>query len=177
MLPRWLSSLLLLFQEAFSARRDTHIRFLKLQVEILRSRLPGNRIIPDPTERQRLLKIGSEMNHDVQHTLDIIHIKTCRRWLREEQAGRHVRKVGRPRLTKALRDLIVRLAKENRGWGSRRILGELKKLAVKPSRSSVRRMLVDEKTPPDPNRHAIVSCRPTMSLIRQRDILILFHTL
>jgi hypothetical protein len=53
MLPRWLSSLLLLFQEAWSARRDAHIRFLKLQVEILQSRLPGNRIIPDPLERRR----------------------------------------------------------------------------------------------------------------------------
>ena len=29
MLPRWLSSLLLLFREAWSARRDVHLRFLK----------------------------------------------------------------------------------------------------------------------------------------------------
>ncbi len=86
MLPRWLNSLLLLFQEAWSARRDAHIRFLKLQVEILQSRLPGNRIIPDPLERRQLLKIGAEMDHAVEHTLDIIHIKTYRRWLREEPA-------------------------------------------------------------------------------------------
>ncbi len=79
MLPRWLSSLLLLFQQAFSARRDTHIRFLKLQVEILETRLPGNRVIPDPLERRRLLKIGAEMGHAVEHTLDVIHIKTYRR--------------------------------------------------------------------------------------------------
>ena len=58
------------------------------------------------------------MGHAVEHTLDIIHIKTYRNWLREEQAGRQVRKVGRPSLTKALRDLIIRLAKENIGWGS-----------------------------------------------------------
>ncbi len=36
----------------------------------------------------------------------------------------------------------------------RRILGELKKLAVKASRSSVRRILVDEKILPDPDRRA-----------------------
>ncbi len=154
MLPRWLNALLVVLQEAWSARRDAHIRFLKLQVEILRSRLPGNRVIPDPTERRRLLKIGAEMGHAVEHTLDILNIKTYRRWLREQRAGRQTRKVGRPRLTRSLRELIVRLAKENLGWGARRILGELKKLAVKASRSSVRRVLVDEDILPDPGRHA-----------------------
>ena len=34
----------------WSARRDAQIRFLKLQVEILQSRLPGNRVIPDPVK-------------------------------------------------------------------------------------------------------------------------------
>ena len=47
-------------------------------------------------------------------------------------------------MTKSLRELIVRLAKDNLGWGARRILGGLKKLAVRTSRSSVRRVLVDE---------------------------------
>ncbi len=141
MLPRWLSSMLLLFREAWSARRDAHIRFLKLQVEILQSRLPGNRVIPDPLERRRLLKIGAEMGHAVEHTLDIIHIKTYRRWLREEQGGRQARKVGRRRLTKSLRELILRFARDNLGWGARRIVGELKKLALRASRSSVRRVL------------------------------------
>ena len=146
--------MLLLFQEAWSARRDAHIRFLKLQVEILQSRLPGNRIIPDPLERQRLLKIGAEIDHAVEHTLDIIHIKTYRHWLREQRDGCKVGKAGRPRLTRSLRELIVRLAIENLGWGTRRILGELKKLAARASRSSVRRVLVDEKILPDPDRHA-----------------------
>jgi len=53
-----------------------------------------------------------------------------------------------------LRELILKLARENLGWGTRRILGELKKLAVRASRSSVRRVLVDEKILPNPDRHA-----------------------
>jgi len=154
MLPKWLTALFVLFQEAWSARRDTHIRFLKLQVEMLQSRLPGNRVIPDPAERRRLMKIGAQVGHAVEHTLDIVSIKTYRRWLREEQGGRHARKAGRPRLTRSLRELIIRLARENIGWGARRIVGELKKLAVRASRSSVRRVLVDEKILPDPDRHA-----------------------
>ena len=125
-------AMFVLFQKAWSARRDTQIRFLKLQVEILQNRLPGNRVIPDPAERRRLLKIGAEIDHAVEHTLDVVSIKTYRRWLREELGGRQTGKMGRPRLTKSLRDLIIKLAKENLSWGVRRILGELKKLAVKP---------------------------------------------
>ncbi len=154
MQPRWLMPLLVLLSEVWSARRDTQIRFLKLQVEMLQSRLPGNRVIPDPIERHRLMKIGAEMDHAVKHTLDIVSIKTYRRWLQEEHGGRQPGKVGRPRLTKSLRELILRLARENTGWGVRRIIGELKKLAVKTSRSSVRRVLADEKILPDPHRHA-----------------------
>ncbi len=74
MLPRWLNALLVVLHEAWSARRDAQIRFLKLQVEILQSRLPGNRIIPDPLERRQLMKIGAEIGHAVEHTLDIISI-------------------------------------------------------------------------------------------------------
>ena len=55
-------------------------------------------------------------------------------------------------MTRSLRALILRLARENNGWGLRRIVGEMKKLAVKVSRSSIRRVLVDEDILPDPER-------------------------
>ena len=154
MLPEWLMAMFVLLKERWSTRRDAHVRFLKLQVEILRSRLPGNRVIPDPVERRRLLKAGAEIDHAVEDTLGVVSIKTYRRWLREERGGREPGKVGRSRLTKSLRDLIVRLARENAGWGVRRIVGELKKLALKASRSTVRRVLVEEDILPDPDRHA-----------------------
>ncbi len=73
---------------------------------------------------------------------------------KRSNASCRVGKVGRSRLTKSLRELIIRLAKDNLGWGARRIMGELKKLAVRASRSSVRRVLVDENILPDPGRHA-----------------------
>jgi len=154
MLPTWLTALLVLLQEAWSARRDAQIRFLKLQVAMLQSRLPGNGVILDPVERRQLMKIGAEMEHAAKDTLGIVTAKTYRRWVREEHGGREPGKVGRLRLTKSLRELILRLARENAGWGVRKIIGELKKLAVKASRSSIRRILVDEKILPDPDRHA-----------------------
>ena len=63
MLPECLMAVLVLLRERWSTRRDAHVRFLKLQVEILRSRLPGHRVIPDPVERRRLLKAGAEVDH------------------------------------------------------------------------------------------------------------------
>ena len=54
-------ALLVLLRERWSARRDAQVRFLKLQLEIVRSRLPGNRVIPDPVERKRLMETGAEM--------------------------------------------------------------------------------------------------------------------
>ena len=45
MLPNWLTAFLMLLQEAWSTRRDAQIRFLKLQVEMPKSRLPSNRVI------------------------------------------------------------------------------------------------------------------------------------
>lgn len=154
MLPKWLTAMVVLLHEMWSTRRDAHIRLLKLQVQLLKDRLPGNRVILDPDERRRLMKIGAEVEHRVEDTMELVSIKTYRRWQREERDGQQPGKVGRPRLTKSLRELVIRLAKENEGWGVRRIMGELKKLALRASRSSVRRVLVDEKILPDPDRHA-----------------------
>ncbi len=75
----WLVAFLVMLKEAWSARRDAHIRFLKLQVELLKSRLPGNRVILDPAERQRLMKVGAEADHAVHDPLGIVSIKTYRR--------------------------------------------------------------------------------------------------
>jgi putative transposase len=95
MLPKWLVALLVLLQEAWSTRRDAHLRFLKFQVEILKERLPGNRVVLDPVERRRLMKIVAEVEHAVEHTLAIVSVKTYRRWQREERGGRQPEKVGR----------------------------------------------------------------------------------
>ena len=154
-LPHWLQSMLMLLAEAWSSRRDAQIRFLKAQVELLRQRIPGNRVILCPEDRLRLLRLGEAMDHRVDDLLGIVSVKTYGRWLRERRGGREPGRVGRPkRLTASVRALIVRLARENIGWGARRIVGELRKLAVPLGRTSVRRVLTDEGILPDPDRHA-----------------------
>lgn len=140
MLPTWFQAILMVFFEALSARRNIQIRFLKLQVEMLKQKLAGNRVIVSPEERSRLLKLGAELNHHVDDLMGIVSVKTYKRWLRDQQAGRPASHIGRPKqMTASVCELILRMARENVGWGVRRIVGELRKLSLTPSRSSIQR--------------------------------------
>ncbi len=69
---RWFYVLAHLLAEAGAARRDARIRFLKAQVEILRRKLGGNRVIPSPDDRARLLAIGQELGHKVADVIGIV---------------------------------------------------------------------------------------------------------
>src|SRR5205823_11431724 len=61
---------------------------------------------------------------------------------------------GRPPIGSEVRELVVRLARENPSWGYQRIVGELRKLGVCVSPSSVRNILVKAGLPPAPRRHS-----------------------
>ena len=155
MVPTWLIAVFVALREAWSARRDARIRFLLLQIELLRQKLPGNRVILSPEDRLRLLRLGAAVNHEVDDLIGIVSVKTYRRWRREQKAGRAPGRVGRRRvIPESLRALIIRLAGENVGWGVRRVVGELRKLALTSRRSTVRRVLVGEGILPDPDRRA-----------------------
>jgi putative transposase len=62
------------------------------------------------------------------------------------------RPVGRPPLPAETVELIVRLAGENPRWGYLRIVGELKKLGVTVSKTSVAAILRRHRLPPAPRR-------------------------
>jgi len=149
---RWLYILPYLIQEAGAARRDARMRFLIAQVEILRRKLGGNRVIPSPEDRARLLELGRELDHDVADIVGIVTPKTYSRWVMELREGRKPKRVGRPRIGRNMREIVIRLAKDNNGWGYRRIVGELRKLRLQLGRSSVRRILKDEGLTPSPTR-------------------------
>jgi putative transposase len=137
----WFHAVLFILFETLSGRRDDRVRFLKAQVEILRKKIPGNRVVVDPGDRKKLLELGAAVGHEVEDILVLVHPKTYRHWLLEKKRGKLPKKVGRPRMDQAVREAILKLARENAFWGTKRIVGELKKLKIIISRLSVRRVL------------------------------------
>lgn len=73
------------------------------------------------------------------------------RWYRELVALKYSSSTQRP-INEHLHDLVLRLARENDGWGYSRILGALKLLGHDISRASVRRILAEAGIEPAPNR-------------------------
>jgi hypothetical protein len=89
---RWFYVAVHLLIEAVAARRDARIRFLKAEIEITRRKLGGNRVIPSPEDRARVLAIGRKLNHDVADIIGIVTPKTCCRWVENLRTAR----IGRP---------------------------------------------------------------------------------
>jgi putative transposase len=59
---------------------------------------------------------------------------------------------GRRPIEREVRELVVRLARENTSWGYVRIVGELRKLGIKVSATLVRSVLADAGIPPGAQR-------------------------
>jgi hypothetical protein len=81
--------------------------------------------------------------------------ETLVRWHRRLIARRWTyphRSPGRPPIEREVRELIVRLARENASWGYVRIVGELGKLRINVSATLVRSVLADADIPPAPKR-------------------------
>src|SRR6266516_1961875 len=85
----------------------------------------------------------------------MVRPETLLRWHRQLVARHWTypdRRTGRPPIDGEVRELILRLARENSGWGYVRIVGELRKLGIDVSATLVRNLLKAAGVPPAPQR-------------------------
>ncbi|GAA2624695.1 integrase core domain-containing protein [Streptomyces vastus] len=106
----------------------------------------------------------------------IVSPDTILRWHRDLMHRRHAdasrrKRPGRPSARRSIQALVLRLARENSGWGYRRIHGELAALGIKIAPSTVWEILKQHGIQPAPERdrqtwaaflrsqaHAILAC-------------------
>src|SRR5215472_7404268 len=135
--------------------RDREILLLRQQLLIMRRQL-GRKPVYGHLEKLALLLAALRLSkRRLASALLIVRPDTLLRWHREvvrrPWTFRRKRRAGRPPLTEEIQDLIVRLARENPHWGCRRIQGEMLKLGLKVSRSTVVRLLRRKALGPPPD--------------------------
>jgi len=92
------------------------------------------------------------------------HSELVRRKWTQEQTN----KGGRPRISKDIESLIMRLAQENRRWGYAKIEGELFKLGNKISITTVRNVLDRNGIVPAPFRYGSIGWRTLMNHYKEQ---------
>lgn len=126
----WFSPLLFLLAGSNEQQLRRQIEFLKAENEMLRKRVPKQRIFLDNEERERLLTLGDAIGSGVLKLITIVHPRSYQRWSeRRSQGKKPTKRMGRKGTPESIHEIVIRLAKET-GWGYGRIVGELKKLRI-----------------------------------------------
>jgi putative transposase len=148
--------LLLLFAGLVNREQAKVVEFLREENRVLREQLGNRRLRLTDDQRARLAVRAKELGRSALAAVaTIVTPDTLLRWHRQLIAAKHTyqkNRVGRPELMKTLRELIVRMAKDNPGWGYSRIRGEMRKLGHEVGRTTIAKTLIDHGVPPIPER-------------------------
>ena len=125
--------------------------YLKVENKILRSKL-GKKVRTTQQEKLKLIRYGLPVGGSIKKLISIVTYQTFRKWVNALDDGNLKKNVylGRPRRTsQEIVDIILRMARENLDWG----MGELKKLGIKRSRNTIKRIMIEHGINPAPKRY------------------------
>jgi transposase InsO family protein len=131
--------------------------YLKEENRVLREQLGERRLRLTDDQRRRLAAkakgLGRKMLGEVA---TIVTPATLLAWHRKliaaKDDGSAKRKPGRPRKAEELEELVIRMARENRNWGYRRVPGRLSNLGYEIARSTIAAILQRHGMEPAPDR-------------------------
>jgi putative transposase len=132
--------------------KELEILVLRHELAIMRRQTHRSRLTP--ADRALLAAISRVLPRRAWTGFPVTP-ETLLRWHRRLVSRRWTyphKKPGRPPVPSTVRELILRLARENPHWGYRRIVGELKGIGVAVSPTTVRKVLLDAGIPPAPER-------------------------
>jgi putative transposase len=135
--------------------KDIEIAVLRHQLEVLRRQVKRPEL--RPADRAVLAVLSRALPRSRWSAL-LVTPATILRWHRRLVARKWTqpdRRGGRPPLDEHLVALILRLARENPRWGYRRIQGELKKLGVRVSATTIRTVLRGNGLGPAPRQASV----------------------
>jgi putative transposase len=167
--------------------KDLEVLILRHQLDILdRKQTRHNR--PSKAEKLALAvltnKLKTMSNRSASQLRNVVRIfqpETVLKWHRElvrrKWTQDHRNKGGRPKIDAELEDLIVRLAEENPRWGYGKIEGELIKLGIKLSQTTIRNVLNRNGIVPAPVRFGSIGWRRLMKHYREQIIACDFFTI
>lgn len=167
--------------------KDLEILILRHQLDIL-ERKQTRPIRPSKAEKLTLAVLTDRLktmsNRSASQLRDVVRIfqpETVLKWHRElvrcKWTQDHQNKGGRPKIDSELEALIVRLAEENPRWGYGKIEGELIKLGVKISQTTIRNVLNRNGIVPAPVRFGSIGWRLLMKHYKEQIIACDFFTI
>jgi len=143
-------------------RQNRIIEFLMEENRTLHELVGQNRPTLNDHQRRRLAVKANPISRKVlQDICSLVTPDTLQRWHRKLVARKYdssqSRKPGRPPVMKTIKELIVRMARENQGWGYTRIKGALDNLGHEIGRSTILRTLRESGSDPAPERSRCTS--------------------
>jgi transposase InsO family protein len=154
---RPLQFLLLLLAGWVNRKQLEVIDYLKEENRILREQMSGRRLRFTDEQRRRLAARGKVLGQRrLQEVTSLLTPDTLLRWYRELIADKYngtaKRGPGRPSTAIRLKEMLVRFAAENPGWGYTRLRGALRNLGHVVGRNTIKRILQEHGIQPAPAR-------------------------